>query len=63
MLYSEPDLENETDKLLCDFEIETDNLISTRPSYSQEKEENMLNFGQCCLGGPQSKTNKKAKER
>ena len=31
-------LENETHKILWDFDIQTDHLISARPSNSQQKE-------------------------
>ena len=44
-------LENETHKLLCDFEIQTDNAISDRRPdliVINKKREKLQNYGLCC---------------
>ena len=59
-------LENETPKILKDFEIQTDHLISARQPdlvIVNKKKENLLNCGLCCSGWPQGKTERKRKER
>ena len=59
-------LENETHKLLLDFEIQTDHPISaSRPDLVivEKNPENLLNSGLCCHGGPQSKIEGRQKER
>ena len=51
-----PVLETNTNKLLWDFDIQTDHLISVRKSrpYNNQpppkKEENLQNYGLCCPG-------------
>ena len=45
-----------------DFEIQRDPLISTRPSDSQQKKENLPNSELCSPGEPQSK-NKRSEKR
>ena len=57
----EPVLENDTHKLLWDFDIQTDHLISTRrPDLiiinKKKKKENLQNCRLFCPGGPQNKT-------
>ena len=51
-------LENDTHKLLWDFDIQTDHLISARRSdlLVINKKENLLNSRLCCAGWPQNKT-------
>ena len=54
-----PVLENDTHKLLWDFDIQTDYLISARrPDLMiiNKKKENLQNFRLCCPGRPQNKT-------
>ena len=54
-----PVLENDTPKLLCDFDIQTDLLISARRPdliIINKKKENLQNCRICCPGGPQNKT-------
>ena len=64
-----PVLENDTHKLLWDFGIQTDHLISARrpdlmiinkkkkkKRKKKKKEENLQNCGLCCPGWPQNKT-------
>ena len=62
-------LEYEMRKVLWDFEIETDRLISTRRpdlktiNYdNNNKKENMPNCGLCCPDWPQNKIEGKRKE-
>ena len=43
MLNPAPVRENNTHKLLLDFDIHTDHLISARPNNNQQKEENLQN--------------------
>ena len=62
---SESVLENEMHKLLWDFEIQMDHLISARRPdvvIINKKKENLQNFGLCCLGWSQSKIERKQKE-
>ena len=55
-----PVLENDTYKLLWDFNIQMDYLIPTRPYNNQqkkkkkEKKENLQDCRLCCPGGPQN---------
>ena len=62
-----PVLENDTHKLLWDFDIQTDHLISARRSEdyynNQLKKENLQNCRFCCPGWPQNKTERMWKER
>ena len=54
-----PVLENDTHKLLWDFNIQTDHLIpGRRPDLiiSNKKKENLQNCRLCCPGGPQNKS-------
>ena len=54
-----PVLENDSHKLLWDFNIQTDHLIlgqKTRPHNNQQKQENLQNCQLCCPGGPQNKS-------
>ena len=57
-------LENETHKLLWDFEILTDHLKSTKPYnfFFKKKGENLQNCRLCCPGWPQSKIERKRKK-
>ena len=62
-----PVLENNTHKLLCDFNIQTDHLIPARiPDLiiisKKKKKENMQNSGLCCPDWPQNKTERMWKE-
>ena len=50
-----PVLENLTYKLLWDFNIQTDHLISARRRPDLKKE-NLQNCRLCCPGGPQNKS-------
>ena len=50
-------LENGTHKLLCDFDIKTDHLISAR-----KKKKNLQNCRLCCPGKPLNKTERMCKE-
>ena len=69
---SAPVLENNTHKLLWDFDIHTDHLISTRrpdiiiinkkKKKKEEKKENLQNCRLCCPGWPQNKTERMWKE-
>ena len=71
MLNPEPVLENDTDKLLWDFDIQMDHLISAqRPDLiiinkkrKKRKKENLQNCRLCCPGRPQNKTKRMWKER
>ena len=60
-----PVLENDTHKLLWDFNIQTDHLIPTRRpdlisiNKKKKKEENLQNSRLCCPGGPQNKESEK----
>ena len=61
-----PVLENDSHKLLWDFNIQTDHLIlSRRPDLIiiNNKKENLQNCRLCCPGGPQNKSEEKWKER
>ena len=61
-----PVLENNTHKLLWDFDIETDHLISARRPdliIINKKKENMQNCRLCCPGWSQNKTERMWKER
>ena len=52
-------LENDTHKFLWDFDIHTDHLISARRPdlvIINNKKENLKNYGLCCPGWPQNKT-------
>ena len=50
MHYPESVLENETHKLLWDFEIQTDHIISARrPDLVIKKRENLQNCGLCVI--------------
>ena len=55
-----PVLENDTHKLLRDFEIQTDHLISARRPdliiIEKKKKENLQNYRLCCPGRIQNKT-------
>ena len=58
-------LENDTHKLLWDFNIQTDHLIpARRPDLTiiNNKKENLQNCRLCCPGGPQNKSEGKWKE-
>ena len=60
-------LENDTHKLLWDFDIHTDHLISARrPDLiiinKKEKKENLQNCGLCCPGRAQNKTERNWKK-
>ena len=55
-------LENETHKLLWDFEIQMHHQISTRPYENPPPKKNLLNCELCCLGWPQNKIERKWKE-
>ena len=55
-------------KILWDFDIQTDHLISARRTNleivnKKKKKENLLNCGLCRSSGPQSKIKRKRKER
>ena len=59
-------LENDTHKLLWDFNIQTDPLIpARRPDLIiiNNKKENLRNCRLCCPGGPQIKSEGMVKER
>ena len=63
-----PVLENDTHKLLWDFDIQTDHLISARrPDLmiinKKKKKENLKNARLFCPGRPQNKTERMWKER
>ena len=54
-----PVLENDTHKLLWDFDIQTDHLIPTRRPdliIINKKKKNLQNCRLCCPGGPQNKS-------
>ncbi len=54
-----PVLENDTDKLLWNFNIQTDNLIPVRRTdliIINKKKDNLQNCRLCCPGGPQNKS-------
>ena len=60
-------LENDAHKLLWDFDIQTDHLISVkRPDLilinQKKKEENLQNCGLCCPGWPENKIERKWKD-
>ena len=59
-----PVLENDRHKLLRDFNIQTDHLISARRPdlIIINKKENMQNCRLCCPGGPQNKSERILKE-
>ena len=68
MLNPAPILENDTHKLLWDFDIQTDHLISSRrPDLiiinQKKKKENLQNCRICCPGRPPNKTERTWKER
>ena len=59
-----PVLENDSHKLLWDFNIQTDHLIpARRPDLmiinQENKRENLQNCGFCCPGGLQNKSEEK----
>ena len=61
-------LENERHKILWNFEIQTDHLISARRpdlviDYKKKKRENLPNSGLCCPSWPESEIKRKQKER
>ena len=63
-------LENETHKLFCDLDIQTDHLISARrpdliiiKKKKKRKKENLQNCRLCSTGWPQNKTERTRKER
>ena len=63
-----PVLENDTHKLLWDFDIQTDRLISARRPdliiiQQKKRKENLQNCRLCCPGWPQNKTERMWKER
>ena len=61
-----PILEKDTHKLLWDFDIQTDHLISARRPdliIINKNKENLQNCWLCCPGGPQNKTERMWKER
>ena len=63
-----PVLENDTHKLLWDFDIQTDHLISARRRdfiiiNNNKKKENLQNCRLCCPGGPQNKSERIVKRR
>ena len=67
MVYAQPGIcpENETYKLLLDFEVQTDHLISARRPdlvIPNKKEENLPNRGLCHPSRPQIKIERKGKE-
>ena len=58
-------LENETHKILRDFEIQIDHLILARQPdlvIVNKKKENLPNCGLCCPSRPQSKIKRKQKK-
>ena len=63
-----PVLENDSHKLLWNFNIQTDHLIPTRRpdriiiNNNKKKKENLQNCRLCCSGGPQNKSEGKGKE-
>ena len=61
-----PVLENNTHKLLWDFDIHKDHLISARRSdliiINKKKKENLQNCRLCCPGWPKNKTERMWKE-
>ena len=60
-----PDLENNSHKLLGDFDTHTDRLISARRPgliIINKKKENLQNCELCCPGWPQNKTERMWKE-
>ena len=62
MYNPEPVQEKDTHKLLWDFDVQTDHLISARRpdliiiNNNNKKKENLQNCRLCCPGGPQNKT-------
>ena len=61
-----PVRENDTHKLLWDFNIQTDHEIpARRPDLiiNNEKKENLQNCRLCCPGGPQNISEEMLKER
>ena len=61
-----PVLENDTQNLPWDFDIQTDHLISARRPHLiiiNKNKENLQNCGLCCPGWPQNKTERMWKER
>ena len=63
MLNKESIPENEMHKILYDFETQTGHLILDRLSDSQQKKDDQPNSGLCTSDWPQSKTERKWKER
>ena len=61
-----PVLENNTHKLLWDFDIHTDYLISARRAdlivINNKKRDNLQNSRLCCTDRPQNKTERMLKE-
>ena len=57
-----PVLENDTHKLLWDFNVQTDQLIPARRPDFIIINKNLQNCRLCCLGGPQNKSEGKWKE-
>ena len=61
-----PVIENDTHKLLWDFNIQTDHLIpARRPDLmiiNKKKRENLKNCRLCCPSGPQNKSEGMCKE-
>ena len=62
-----PVLENDAHKLLWDFDMQTDHLISPRRPdriiiNNKKQKENLQNCRLCCPGWPQNKTEKIWKE-
>ena len=58
-------LENETNKIIWNFELQTDHLILARWADLMivNKKENLMNSGLGCSGWLQNKTERKQKER
>ena len=57
-------LQNDTHELLWDFDIQTDQQISTRlPDLIIINKKNLQNCRLCCPGRPQNKTERMLKER
>ena len=71
MYHPESVLENETRKILRDFEIQTAHLISTREpdlvivnkKGKKKEKENLPIRGLCCFGRQQNKNERKGKEK
>ena len=54
-------LENETHKLLCDFAIQLDHLISARRPNFRFISKKLQNYAFCCRGWPQCKIERQSK--